>query len=109
MVQECIDRGELAWNQCHSNDYFESSEIEEKAIITRSLEILRERSGSEIKGWFGQDFSQSTRTLKLLSEFGIEYVVDFPNDDTPYTTNYNGLICIPNQSEDDTQLWPFDA
>ena len=108
MVQECIDRGwEIAGHGISATQMItsESSEIEEKAIITRSLEILRERSGSEIKGWFGQDFSQSTRTLKLLSEFGIEYAADFPNDDTPYTTNYNGLICIPNQSEwDDPQL-----
>ena len=40
-----------------------------------------------------------------MNDAGIRYVADFPNDDTPYATNYGGLICMPNQAEwDDTQL-----
>ena len=106
MVQECIDRGwEIAGHGISTTQMITSdiSLPKEKKIIAKSLETLQKIYGKKVKGWFGQDYSQSTSTFKLLSEFGIEYVADFPNDDSPYATNYNGLICIPNQSEwDDT-------
>ena len=108
MVQECLDRGwEIAGHGISATQMITSdiSPTQEKETIAKSLEILQKIYGKKVKGWFGQDYSQSTSTFKLLSEFGIEYVADFPNDDSPYATNYCGLICIPNQSEwDDTQL-----
>jgi peptidoglycan/xylan/chitin deacetylase (PgdA/CDA1 family) len=108
MVQECIDRGwEIAGHGISASQMITSqlSEAEEKTIITRSLNTLEKISGVRPIGWFGQDYSQSTRTMELLEKSGVHYVADFPNDDTPYKTNYGDLICMPNHSEwDDTQL-----
>jgi peptidoglycan/xylan/chitin deacetylase (PgdA/CDA1 family) len=108
MIQECIDRGwEIAGHGISASQMITSqlSEAEEKTIITRSLNTLEKISGVRPIGWFGQDYSQSIRTMELLEKSGVHYVADFPNDDTPYKTNYGDLICMPNHSEwDDTQL-----
>ena len=108
MVEECIDRGwEIAGHGISASQMITSQleEKEEGVFITKSLETLKKISGVQPSGWFGQDFSQSERTLDLLANLGLHYVADFPNDDTPYATNYGDLICMPNHSEwDDTQL-----
>jgi allantoinase len=108
MIQECIDRGwEIAGHGISASQMITSelSEVEEKTVITRSLNTLEKISGVRPIGWFGQDYSQSTCTMELLEKLGVHYVADFPNDDIPYKTNYGDLICMPNHSEwDDTQL-----
>jgi len=108
MVEECVKRGwEIAGHGVSATQMLTSrlSEAEERAVIGGSLDTLEKVAGKRPKGWFGQDFSESARTPAMLNEAGIEYVADFPNDDTPYATNHGNLICMPNQAEwDDTQL-----
>ena len=108
MVEECVKRGwEIAGHGVSATQMLTSkmSEAEERGVIEHSLQTLEQVSGKRPVGWFGQDFSQSARTPALLAEAAIEYVADFPNDDTPYATNHGSLICMPNQAEwDDTQL-----
>lgn len=108
MVEECVKRGwEIAGHGISATQMIAShlSGEEERAVIGGSLDTLEKVSGVRPRGWFGQDFSQSARTPALLSEAGLQYVADFPNDDTPYATNHGALISMPNQAEwDDTQL-----
>jgi peptidoglycan/xylan/chitin deacetylase (PgdA/CDA1 family) len=108
MVEECIKRGwEIAGHGISATQMIAShlSEEEERAVIKQSLDTLQTVSGARPRGWFGQDFSESARTPALMAEAGLQYIADFPNDDTPYATNHGGLICMPNQAEwDDTQL-----
>jgi allantoinase len=108
MVEECVKRGwEIAGHGISATRMLTShlGDDEERAVIDRSLDTLEQASGIRPKGWFGQDFSESARTPALLAEAGLQYVADFPNDDTPYATNHGALICMPNQAEwDDTQL-----
>jgi len=108
MVEECVKRGwEIAGHGVSATQMITSamSETEERGVIEHSLQTLERVAGKRPVGWFGQDFSESARTPALLAEAGLEYVADFPNDDTPYATNHGALISMPNQAEwDDTQL-----
>jgi allantoinase len=108
LVEECVERGwEIAGHGISATQMLTShlSEVEEKKVINTSLNTLEKISGTRPKGWFGQDFSESARTPYFLADAGLQYVADFSNDDTPFKTNYEPLICMPNQAEwDDTQL-----
>jgi peptidoglycan/xylan/chitin deacetylase (PgdA/CDA1 family) len=81
-------------------------EDEERAVIARSLQTVADAVGQAPIGWVGQDYGESTRTPALLAEAGVQYLMDWPNDDQPYpmTVGPNGLISIPIQAEwEDTQ------
>lgn len=82
------------------------SEAEEKAEIAASLDAIEKAAGVRPKGWLGQDYGESQRTPGLLAEAGLEYVLDWPNDDQPYVmkTAPSPLVSLPNQPEwDDVQ------
>ncbi|MBM3512416.1 MAG: hypothetical protein FJX59_01730 [Alphaproteobacteria bacterium] len=84
------------------------TEAEERAVIAGSLDGLERATGRRPIGWVGQDFGESSRTPHLLAEAGLDYVIDWPNDDLPYAMNLGKpLISIPAQVEwDDVQaLW----
>ena len=57
------------------------------------------------KGWLGQDYGESQRTPKLLADAGLDYVLDWPNDDQPYPMKVGKpFVSMPNQPEwDDVQ------
>lgn len=81
---------------------------EERLLIARSLDALEGATGCRPRGWASQEAGQSLNTLSLLADAGIRYVMDWPNDDSPFAfANPDGLISIPNQPEwdDVQQLW----
>src|SRR6185295_20132163 len=63
---------------------------EEKALIAKSLALLRQASGQAVRGWLSPAKSESLATLGLLAEAGIEYVCDWINDDMPYAMRAGG-------------------
>lgn len=64
--------------------YGGQEEKQERALVQRSLKVLRETSGQEISGWISPGKSQSMNTPGLLVENGIGYMCDWVNDDLPY-------------------------
>ena len=81
-------------------------EAEERAEIAGCLDAIEKAAGVRPAGWLGQDYGESQRTPGLLAEAGIEYVLDWPNDDQPYVmkTAPAPLVSLPNQPEwDDVQ------
>lgn len=82
------------------------SEVEERAAIAESLDIIQRATGARPRGWIGQDYGESTTTLRLLAEAGLHYVADWGNDDQPYLLQtLPTLLSIPNQAEwDDVQM-----
>jgi peptidoglycan/xylan/chitin deacetylase (PgdA/CDA1 family) len=60
------------------------SEEKERAYISSALDTLARVSGQRPKGWHGPEYGQSQRTTKLLAEFGVDYVLDWPNDEQPF-------------------------
>ena len=86
------------------------SEAEEKQEIATSLAALEKASGTAPRGWLGQEFGESQRTPKLLADAGLDYVLDWPNDDQPYPMHVGEgrkFVSLPNQPEwdDVQQLW----
>ncbi|OYX00831.1 MAG: hypothetical protein B7Z15_20050, partial [Rhizobiales bacterium 32-66-8] len=86
------------------------SEAEEKQEIATSIAAIEKATGTAPKGWLGQEFGESQRTPKLLAEAGLDYVLDWPNDDQPYPMHVGDgakFVSLPNQPEwdDVQQLW----
>ena len=81
------------------------SEAEEKAEIAEAIDVLSKAAGVRPKGWLGQDYGESQRTPRLLADAGLDYVLDWPNDDQPYPMKVGRkFVSLPNQPEwDDVQ------
>jgi allantoinase len=60
------------------------SEDEERNYIRSSLAEVGKVAGRPPRGWHGPEYGQSTRTPRLLSEAGADYVLDWPNDEQPF-------------------------
>jgi allantoinase len=81
------------------------SEAEEKAEIASSIAAVEKAAGIRPTGWLGQDYGESQRTPQLLADAGLDYVLDWPNDDQPYPMKVGKkFVSMPNQPEwDDVQ------
>lgn len=110
IVQAARERGmELVAHGTHATRMITSrmTEAKERAHIAEAIAGIT-ATGAAPKGWLGQDYGESTRTPALLAEAGIDYVMDWPNDDQPYLMQAGGraLVAIPNFYEwDDQQLF----
>lgn len=56
----------------------------EQALVANTLNTLRAASGQAVRGWLSPAKSESSATLDLLRDAGIDYVCDWVNDDMPY-------------------------
>jgi allantoinase len=59
-------------------------EAEERAIIAGSLAAIEAATGQRPRGWIGSEYGESSRTIALLAEHGVEYVLDWPTDEQPH-------------------------
>jgi peptidoglycan/xylan/chitin deacetylase (PgdA/CDA1 family) len=59
-------------------------EQDERAVIRKTIEVIREKTGQKIRGWMGPGLHETFNTPDILAEEGIEYVLDWVNDDQPY-------------------------
>jgi len=77
------------------------NEQQERDLIKQALSTLNDACDSEIKGWLSPAKNESSRTLDLLAEQGIEFVCDWVNDDMPYTfkTKHGKLGSMPLSTE----------
>lgn len=111
IIQEVLRRG---WDiAAHGEvaDAMVTSEMSveaERALIARCLDGLERATGKRCKGWIAQDFGESTRSVDLLAQAGVEWVAHWPNDDQPYwMTTKPPIVSVPQLSElDDVEcLW----
>lgn len=80
---------------------------EERALIRKTLEMLRHETQRPISGWMSPGKAESPLTPDLLSEAGLSYFCDWPNDEMPYEFRTSGapLTAMPHTSElDDRQV-----
>jgi len=79
-------------------------EDEERALIAASLDTLEGATGTRPRGWLSIARSQSWNTHRLLVEAGVDYCLDWVNDELPYRFA-NGLINLPlNHELSDRQI-----
>ncbi|WP_062343793.1 polysaccharide deacetylase family protein [Novosphingobium sp. CCH12-A3] len=76
----------------------------ERALIHDSIAALSDVAGMVPRGWHSIAHSQSFATTDLLAEAGIEYCVDWANDEVPWAFA-NGLVNLPlNHELSDRQI-----
>jgi allantoinase len=76
-----------------------SSVEDERAVITEAITQLESTTGTRPRGWLGPALVETTQTLDLLAEAGLDYCCDWgPADDVPYDlrlANGRRMIAVP--------------
>lgn len=76
----------------------------EGALIASSLDTFERVAGLRPRGWHSIARSQSFNTVPLLKDLGVDYCVDWANDEMPWTFA-NGLVNVPlNHELSDRQI-----
>ena len=96
IVEESINSG---W-EIMGHSFIQRSialEEDERDIIRKTIQLIKETTGSAPRGWMGPGLGETFDTPDILAEEGIEYVCDWVNDDQPYRMKVkNGkLVSIP--------------
>jgi allantoinase len=60
------------------------SEADERRYIETAIAAVTTAAAQTPRGWHGAEYGESARTPRLLAENGIDYVLDWPNDEQPY-------------------------
>jgi allantoinase len=84
------------------------TEEQERAYLSSSIDTIARTTGERPIGWFGQDCGETPRTPGLLADLGMQYLVDWSNDDQPYAmSGARGIISVPNciEWDDMRMLW----
>ena len=74
-----------------------NKEPDERAAIRKTIDTIREFTGTAPRGWMGPGLAETFETPDILAEEGIEYVADWCNDDQPYPMNVKSgsLVSVP--------------
>ena len=96
LVQECVKSGWELLGHGYQQRVL-NAEADQRDVIRRSMETIREFSGSAPRGWMGPGLAETLDTPDILAEEGIEYVCDWCNDDQPYPMKVKSgsLVSIP--------------
>lgn len=60
------------------------TEGEERRLVSEAIGVVSELAGAPVRGWLSPSRAESGRTIDLLAEHGLDYVLDWANDDLPY-------------------------
>lgn len=71
---------------------------EERTRLTQMLSAFN-AGGIKPKGWLGPALTETFETARLLSELGFNYVLDWCNDDQPYSLEVEGMVSVPYSIE----------
>lgn len=71
----------------------ELSAAEEDALIAKTLDAL-----PPVSGWMSPARNQSSRTLERLAKAGLDYCLDWENENRPVATS-TGVTLVPNSYE----------
>jgi peptidoglycan/xylan/chitin deacetylase (PgdA/CDA1 family) len=76
-------------------------EAEERALVAKTLRVLKDAGAENISGWHSPGKSQSARTPEILAEAGFEFLCDWPNDELPYMfqTEAGEIVSLPHSSD----------
>lgn len=74
---------------------------DERATILETLDRIEAATGTRPRGWLGPGLQETDRTLDLLAEVGVEYVLDWVVDDLPVwlETSTRPVLAVPYSLE----------
>lgn len=71
------------------------SEDDERAYLTEVFDSIEKTTGQRPRGWLSPGLTETFNTPRLLAELGIDYLLDWANDDQPYRLKVPGLLSVP--------------
>jgi peptidoglycan/xylan/chitin deacetylase (PgdA/CDA1 family) len=82
------------------------SETEEHAYLLETLDRCEAAIGARPRGWLGSEYSESSRTVRLLAALGVRFVCDWAADDQPFLMDDGAapLVAVPVMVELDDVL-----
>lgn len=108
IVQAGLERG-WAWvAHGRDNSTFQADMTvdEERAYLAEVVGTMEKATGRRPRGWLGPALTETFRTPALLAELGLDYVLDWANDDQPYRLKVPGMLSVPYSIEvDDISLF----
>lgn len=72
---------------------------EERAYLTEIVETIAAATGRRPRGWLGPALTETFDTPSLLAELGLDYTLDWTNDDQPYALEVPGMYSVPYSIE----------
>ncbi len=77
------------------------AEEDEAAAVRLALDTIEEFTGTRPLGWLGPGLGETAETPELLVEEGVEFVLDWVNDDQPYELKVDKgrLFSVPYSNE----------
>ena len=96
VAEECMRAG---W-EIFGHGYVQRSlaiESDERSVIRQTIAVIEGFTGKAPRGWLGPGLGETFNTPDVLAEEGIEYVLDWVNDDLPYRMNVKSgtLYSVP--------------
>ena len=96
IVQESLDSG---WEMM-AHGFIQrviNQEPDQRATIRRTIDTIKEFTGTAPRGWMGPGLAETFDTPDILAEEGIEYIADWCNDDQPYPmiVKSGRLVALP--------------
>ncbi|MFI7672294.1 polysaccharide deacetylase family protein [Actinophytocola sp. NPDC049390] len=85
----------LAHGRTNSVPHANLAEDEERAELTEIVDTIAAATGGRPRGWMGPGLTETANTPRLLAELGLDYVLDWTNDDQPYPLTVPGMISVP--------------
>ncbi len=89
----------LAHGSSNSHLHTGLSLEEERRVLTDIVSTIEKTTGRRARGWMGPGLTETFHTPGLLAELGLEYVLDWTNDDQPYRLNVPGMLSVPYSVE----------
>jgi peptidoglycan/xylan/chitin deacetylase (PgdA/CDA1 family) len=102
---EWLGHGLAATRMMHSGQPLD----EQRSHIAQALQAIASTTGTPARGWLSQDWGTTPETYALLADAGLDYTLDWGNDDQPYWMCSAGahqrqLLALPFSAEwDDVQ------
>lgn len=103
VVKACV---ELGWEfmghgRTNSEHLPGMPETQERAVIAEVLATIEKHTGRRPVGWLGPGLAETSRTVDILAEHGVEYVSDWVNDEQPrpLKTTRGEIVAMPYSNE----------
>jgi allantoinase len=72
----------------------------ERELLREVVETIASATGSAPRGWVGPALTETPNTYRLAAELGIDYTLNWANDDQPYLlATDRPIVAIPHPSE----------
>jgi peptidoglycan/xylan/chitin deacetylase (PgdA/CDA1 family) len=72
---------------------------EETAYLSEVVSTIEAAVGRRPRGWLGPALTETFETPRILAELGLQYVLDWCNDDQPYALSVPGMMSVPYSIE----------